>query len=284
MSLVRITRRRLLAAAGAGLLGGGIYAFGIEPRWLRTWHVEVPVRGLGAGLDGYRIAQMSDFHVGAGVPPAHVADAVARALAFEPDLVALTGDFVHRGAGGGSAEEAARLLAPLRARDGVVAVMGNHDADVYASDGFHADRVSLRRVKGALGDAGIRVLENERISVARGGAAMHVVGLGDLWTGLFDRFAARPDGAPTVVLSHNPDTAPDLAADGAGLVLSGHTHGGQVSVPFLGLLTAAVVPLCAETFRLGGTRLYVNRGVGWLRRVRLFVRPEVTLLTLRPAT
>jgi len=88
---------------------------------------------------------------------------------------------------------------------------------------------------------------------------------------------------PTVALSHNPDTAPALARAGADLILSGHTHGGQVEIPFLGppLLPVRRRAYYAGLYRVETARLYVNRGVGWLRRVRLFVRPEITFLTLQ---
>ena len=117
---------------------------------------------------------------------------------------------------------------------------------------------------------------------------LRLVGVGDLWTGPYVPSCLPPPtaGKPTIVLSHNPDTAPELAKRGADLILSGHTHGGQVSIPFLGppILPVRLRQYAAGHYRLKTSQLYVNRGLGWLRRVRLFVRPEVTILRLKPAS
>ncbi len=283
---MKLSRRALLRMAGGGAaaaaLGAG-YAFGIEPVWLRTVEHEVALRGLDAAFDGYRIVQLSDLHVGAGVPEAHLRGAVERANALSPDLVVLTGDYVHHGGTPALAEEVGSLLSALRAPDGILGVEGNHDRGVYRASGRGTRNDAL---EGALLHAGVRMLANECAWVERaGGARLAVAGYGDLWCGRFD--AAAVDipslGAPCVALSHNPDTAARLAAAGASLVLSGHTHGGQVSLPFLGppLLPVQDRRFAAGPYDIGSTRLYVNRGVGWLRRVRLFVRPEVTLHLLR---
>jgi len=285
---VRITRRRLLRLAGGGAaaaaLGAG-YAFGIEPVWLRTVEHDVRLRGLAASFDGYRIVQLSDLHVGAGVPGDYLEGAIERANALSPDLVVVTGDFVHRGGSAALCEQVGRLLAGLRARDGLFAVEGNHDRGVYgASHTRRADSVASLRA--ALGSAGVRLLENEAATLERpGGARLPIVGYGDLWAGGFrsEAIDLKSAGGPVVALSHNPDTAEMLATAGASLILSGHTHGGQVSLPFLGppILPVSDRRFAAGPYDVGGARLYVNRGVGWLRRVRLFVRPEVTLHLLR---
>ncbi|MHC4549914.1 MAG: phosphodiesterase YaeI [Planctomycetota bacterium] len=285
-----ITRRRLLklgAAGAAACVGTGVYAFGIEPIWLRRVDLEVRLDGLDAAFDGFTIVQLSDFHVGAGVPYDYLRDAVALARAARPDLVALTGDFVHGGGDAGLADDAAEIVSTLPPAAPTCAVLGNHDGGVYGPERT-ADPVSFRRVHDTLAAAGIRVLLNERLTLERGRARLHVAGLGDLWVGAFRPRAVplRDRGGPTVALSHNPDTAYDVAAHGADLILSGHTHGGQVSLPFLGppILPVRHRELAAGHYHLKGAQLYVNRGVGWLRRVRLFVRPEVTVLRLRPAT
>ena len=279
-----VGRRRFLkfcvAAAACGV-GGASYVFGLEPVWLRTVRCEIPLAGLDPALDGFTIAQLSDLHHGAGVPLSLFEQAVARANDARPDIVALTGDFVHRGGGTGLEREIADILTGLQPRIGTYAVLGNHDAGVYRPGG---GREAIRRaqvVSGALGSRGIAVLRNEVVTPVPG---LRLAGLGDLWTGDFEPDRIHLD-ATTVVLSHNPDTAPELAERGAGLILSGHTHGGQVSIPFLGppILPVRLRQYHAGHYRLGEGQLYVNRGVGWLRRVRLFVRPEVTILTLRSA-
>lgn len=281
-----LDRRGFLRFCGSGAAVtclGGIYALGIEPVWLQTVRRDVVLPGLDPAFDGYTIAQLSDLHVGCGVPGRLLRDAVARVNRARPDLVALTGDFVHRGARGDLAERAGEVLAPLAASDGVLAVLGNHDAGCYGGRRV-ADQASMRQVAGALREGGVRVLDNERVRITRAGARLDVAGFGDLWSDAFTPWAVPVDGV-TIALSHNPDTAPELAGRGMSLVLAGHTHGGQVWIPGIG---APILPVrhkefVAGHYPVGDGQLYVNRGLGWLRRVRLFTRPEVTVLTLRPA-
>jgi len=288
----KITRRRLLKLAGAtlGVAGlGAFYAFRIEPVWLQTVDVEIPIEGLPAAFDGFRIVQLSDLHVGAGVPESLIQDAVECANEARPDLIVVTGDFIHHASAGRHARVAAELLERLAAPSGVFGVIGNHDLGVYHPDGTagSAGQESRRRVCEELGTRGLRVLENESHLVERNGARLRLTGLGDYWADRFDPAAAGllESGDATVVLCHNPDAIEPLETYDGDLVLSGHTHGGQVQVPFLG---APVLPVVhreryAGLYRVGEKWLYINRGVGWIRRVRLFARPEVTVITLVPA-
>ncbi|MHC4850261.1 MAG: metallophosphoesterase [Planctomycetota bacterium] len=283
-----MTRRRFLKVAGATGIAGvaaGAYAFGVEPTWLRTVRHEVPVHGLDPRLDGLRIVQLSDLHVGAGVPLDYLREAVDRALALEPDAIVVTGDFVHRGGKARAVRDACKIVQRLRAPLGTFGVLGNHDHGVYNGNGQVAQAGDGRIVE-QLGAAGLRVLQNQAtVLEPAGGGAVRLVGYADLWSGGFDPVALPSDPShPTIALSHNPDTAPELASrTDAALVLCGHTHGGQVNIPFMGppILPVANRQFAAGLYDIGDTRLYVNRGVGWLRRVRLFVRPEVTLHVLR---
>jgi len=281
------SRRRVLklgAYAGLACVPPAIYAFGIEPVWLRTVEVDVPMRGLPAAFAGYRIAQISDLHWGCGVAADQIEDAVARVLDGQPDLIALTGDFLHRGGDTGDADQVAELHRRLSARDGVVAVLGNHDHDVYRSGGGAPAYDKSRRLRSALAASGIEVLEDRTREIRRADASIQVAGFGDFWAGRFDSLAGAPaDDVVSIALSHNPDTAPDLWSAGHDLILCGHTHGGQVCIPFMGppILPVARREFSAGLYERGGKHLYVNRGVGWLARIRCFVRPEVTLLTLR---
>ena len=283
-----ITRRRLLKVMAGGAAAcsvGAAYAFGIEPTWLRTVEQEVRVRGLDPAFQGYSIGQLSDLHVGAGVPLPYLRGAVQRLNAAAPDVIAVTGDIVHEGGSVEEARTAAGVLAGLRAPDGVYAVLGNHDLGVFSR--HEREQPGTRaQIVDALHAVGIRVLENEEKILSRGTARLRLIGLDDYWAGRHDPDAVgQPSpGAPRVVLCHNPDAAPHLAERDVDLLLSGHTHGGQVSIPFLGppILPVENREYVAGLYRLGETDLYVNRGVGWLRRVRLFVRPEVTLLRLQP--
>ena len=141
----------------------------------------------------------------------------------------------------------------------------------------------MRRVGRALLGTGWKVLQNRAVTLERGGARLRVVGLGDLWSGFFE--PDEVDVTDAIVLEHNPDAVPRLLHRRPALILCGHTHGGQVAAPFLGppILPVRHREYAAGLYELGDTPLYVNRGVGWLYRVRLFVRPEVTVLTLRAA-
>jgi predicted MPP superfamily phosphohydrolase len=159
-----------------------------------------------------------------------------------------------------------------------LACLGNHDTGAYHA-GRPVNAGALRRLLRALEGAGVDTLENESRAMVRSGARLSVGGYGDLWSG---RFAPDALPAPDLALSHNPDTAPRLAASGAKVILSGHTHGGQVRVPLLG---APYVPVrhkefLAGPYRIGDTHLHVNPGLGYSYRVRFCARPEVTLLTL----
>jgi predicted MPP superfamily phosphohydrolase len=280
-----MTRRRFLKVAGATGIAAGAYVFGFEPTWLRTVRHDVPVPGLDSRLDGLRIVQLSDLHVGAGVPLDYLREATDRALALEPDAIVMTGDFVHRGGEVRTVREVSEIVGRLRAPLGLFGVLGNHDNGVFDGRGRVAP-AGDGRIVDQLGAAGLRVLQNKATVLERaGGGAVRLVGYADLWSGGFDPVALPSDPShPTIALSHNPDTALDLAEKTeARLILSGHTHGGQVNIPFMGppILPVSNRRFAAGPYDIDGTRLYVNRGVGWLRRVRLFVRPEVTLHVLR---
>jgi uncharacterized protein len=291
---MKITRRRFLAVLGsaaATCAGAGAYARWIEPTWLKTYEVEITVPRLDPAFDGYVITQLSDLHVGGGVPTSLLEEAVARCLDAKPDLAVLTGDFIQDRRPERSTGTVEEVLGSLTARDGVLAVLGNHDAGVFSSD-HTPDVRKMNLVTKALESAGARVLENAERILTRGSARLRVIGLGDLWTRRFrpDPLARRHPDMPTIALSHNPDTAPELSRLGCDVILSGHTHGGQVRIPFFTPprlpvrrhdLAAGLVHLPADE---GGAQVYVNRGVGWLRQVRFCVRPEVTVIRLRTAT
>jgi predicted MPP superfamily phosphohydrolase len=209
-------------------------------------------------------------------------DALRTAAALEPDLVALTGDFVsYRTAH--ECEELARVLRWLpRGRLGTVAALGNHDY----GDGWRQLDVA-DAVSDVVRDAGATVLRNARVELA----GLQLAGLGDLWSPEYPAAAAAVAGldraAPTVVLCHNPDALDWPMWDGVrGWVLAGHTHGGQCKPPFL---PPPILPVHNKRYSAGaldvgpGRTLYVNRGLGHLYQVRFNVRPEITLFTLETA-
>jgi predicted MPP superfamily phosphohydrolase len=262
------------------------YAYHVEPTWLTVTRVTLRVHGLPSALAGVRIAQLSDFHFGPHIPAGYLESVVARAAAESPHLVALTGDFIDRGPDHVAA--AARLFRGLTAPLGVFAVLGNHDFAVHTARGKRRYPDLHRRVADALGTEGVDVLRNRAVRLAHNGAALVVAGVDDLWSGESDPAAALsgacPD-APRVLLAHNPHSVEHLDGHRADVVLSGHTHGGQINWPGLGRLFLGTKARrrAAGLYPLAAGHLYVNTGVGFGWRFRFGVRPELTVLTLQPA-
>jgi hypothetical protein len=266
------------------------YAYHVEPTWLAVNQVELPIHGLSPALSGLRVAQLSDFHHGPHIPTGYLEGAVERTVAEKPDLIALTGDFIDRGPE--HVATAARLFRGLKAPLGVFAVLGNHDFSVHTARGARRYAELDRRVADALAAEGVTVLRNRAIPVEHNGAKLLVAGVDDLWSGESDADAALAgtcENTPRVVLAHNPQSAEQLANHRADLILSGHTHGGQINWPGLGRLllgkkarrwAAGLYPLEAGHL---ASHLYVNTGVGFGWRFRFGVRPELAVFTLKPA-
>ncbi len=297
------SRRRLLvdgAAAGAGLLmaSAPVYAAAIEPNLITVRTYRIPITGLPSALNGLRIVQLSDTHLGPRVHSSHIEHAVRIAIEQKPDLIALTGDYVHQSAG--VIEAAAELFKPLMDAPGikgVVGVLGNHD--------WHTDG---KRMSRALTDLGVRMIDNDRVFLDANSrtlsnepptdpaSALCFVGLGDLLTATVEpdrAFAGIHADTPRVLLAHVPDTleletvrAP--SGPRIDLALCGHTHGGQIRVPFLG---TPVVPSDYGQKYAGGLipadvcaaacPVIVSRGIGTsILPVRIGVPPEVVVVEL----
>jgi predicted MPP superfamily phosphohydrolase len=262
------------------------YGFRVEPTWLELNHVPVSVQGLPGAFAGFRIAQLSDFHCSRQVTPAYLAEAVELARAQSPDLVVLTGDFVHRGFK--YVPAVATTLGRLTAPHGVYAVLGNHDFSVRNALGFRRHRHLHRAVARALTAQGIRVLHNEAVLLRREKAALQLIGVADLWSRVCDldrAFAGLSPELPSIVLAHNPRTALELDGRRCDLMLSGHTHGGQINLPGIGrpTLSRRARRFAAGLYRYRDAHVYVNKGVGFGFRFRFGARPEVAVLTLQPA-
>jgi len=249
-------------------------------RRLRVTRIDLPVPGLPAALDGFRIAQVSDLHVG---PLAHrgaLREAFARVMALDPDMVCVTGDIADS-----PATDLGRWvpeLARLRARHGVFAILGNHDREAGSE-----------QVADALGrGTPWRVLRDEVARVDVAGARLHVVGLEDRPTpdearALPGLLAAVPAGEPYILLAHKPDVFEVAAPAGVPLTLAGHTHGGQLALPGLPRLNPArflMTSFDGGTYTRPGALMHVSRGLGVSgQRVRVGVPREIALVTLRPA-
>ncbi len=248
----------------------------LEAKWCRVTRQRVVLEALPAAFTGFRIALLSDIHHGPFVPLSYVRHVVALANALEADLVCLCGDYVHRGRR--FIAPVGEALAALRGRSGVVAVLGNHD---------HWDGAAATRR--ALAAARIPELRNGGQWIYRGGARIRFAGVGDLLEDRQDLAGALGDARAddvTVLLSHEPDFAEGIADRRVSLVLSGHTHGGQVHVPGYGppvLPTRLARKYASGLVRAPATQVFVTRGVGTITPpVRLCCRPEVALLTLAP--
>jgi predicted MPP superfamily phosphohydrolase len=256
------------------VLLGGLWSFGIEPGLLQERRLELASANWHA--KPITIGFASDFHVGAPhAGPAQLRRVVDGLMAAQPDLILLGGDFVIQGVLGGEktspeaiAAELARLHAPL----GVHAVLGNHD---WWLDGGQVSK--------ALTDAGIQVHENERVTLADG---IQLAGVGDDMTNhanVAQTFRQGGEVSNLIVLLHDPANAPELPA-GAAVALTGHTHGGQVRLPFIGaLITPGRSPLRHAWGWIPDVPVptWVSAGVGTsILPVRFNCPPEYVLLHL----
>jgi predicted MPP superfamily phosphohydrolase len=253
------------------------YGVLVRRRWVRVVEREVRVARLDRRFDGLRIAHLSDLHIGTLTPKAWGLSWARAANERAPDLAVVTGDMVTSGTD--FHDDVGEVVGALRARQGVFASMGNHD---YFGEGEPLVRTLRAR--------GVRVLRNEGVVVERDGAALWLAAIDDTWTRRDDLDAAlrdRPQGAAVVLLAHDPARFDDAADAGANLVLSGHTHGGQVAMPFF----ARAISLASLAHRYnvgfyerGEATLYVHPGLGTTGPpMRLGAAPEVTILVLRAA-
>ena len=267
----------MIALIGVVLL---TWAFWIEPSRLVIQREKI---SLPLNLRGpLRIAILSDLHVGSpfnGID--HLKTIVDRTNAEKPDLICILGDLVIQGVRGGTfvdPETISAELGRLRAPSGVVAVLGNHDG------WFDHNRVS-----DALTRNRINVIEDTAVKIETGAGAVWMAGVSDLWMGKHDlnaaMAAAKDDRAPIILMTHNPDVFPDVPAR-VSLTLAGHTHGGQVRLPFLG---RPIVPsrfgerYAAGFVTEGGRHLFVATGIGTsILPVRFRVPPSIAVLTIDP--
>ena len=271
-----LTRRRIISG-GLACVAAGVGAKGVHNgfRLPDVVEVELEFPDLPPAFDGYRIAHLSDLHISAAARADRTVGVVRLVNECEPDLIAITGDFVD-----GTAERRGADVAPLaglRAADGVVGCTGNHE---YYS-GWGVWRGVFQRL-------GISMLENERLLLRRGDATLAILGENDPVSYKSDirmAAAAVPEGAFRILLAHRPTRLAEHAAHGVRLQLSGHTHGGAV----LGLdrfVARANEGHVRGLYREHGLTLYVNSGTGqWAGfPTRLGVVPEITLITLRRAS
>ena len=277
----------LLNLVNAAILGFILLAFGVvgygflvEPGWVKVENVRLKLSRLARVFSGLRIAQISDIHMGGWMNSRrfqHVAELI---LAQKPDLLLITGDFLYghsfTDASRDSIQDVIKVLAPLAKSIPSFAVLGNHD--------YWTNSEAIREM---LSICGVMDLTNTVHTLTRGCDNLHLCGVDDVWAGdvrLDEVVAQLIDNSTAILLAHEPDFADWSAATHKfDLQISGHTHGGQVGIPFFG---APVLPYLGRKYprglyKVGKMFQYTNRGVGMHGlAIRLNCPPEITLFTL----
>jgi len=275
-----ISRRRFLRLAGyTGIFGlVASYPVFIERYLVVTNTYRIPVPNLPQAFAGFRLVQLADLHYGFLVPQRLIRDVIARANRITRDVIVCTGDYVHKNRSIEQIDTVWPLMAELNAPSGVFSVLGNHDhwADTSRSQYW-------------LSQTG-QDLRHKVVQIERNGSRLWLVGAGDLWEdhrNLDDLMRKIPDSDCRLVLAHNPDTADTDFSSRVDLMISGHTHGGQVDIPFIG---TPILPVRNKNYSSGlktslrGTKVFISKGIGWaVLPVRFNCLPEIAVLELVPA-
>lgn len=308
MSRFTLSRRAFLAASASAAgtaIGAGYYTTLVEPFWLDVHTETHNLTSWPTGLDNLRIAHLTDLHLDARTPRDYLRELSRRVREeIKPDLVAYTGDLTTHDAD--HLAEGADWLASFNLPTFVC--LGNHDYDPATSVRPFRPMSLAEDLERLLRNTPVRVLRNSAVplnltpnpSAATTAPStspspappteLWIAGVEDFYTGLCDGNAAVasvPPGSPRLMLCHNPDAwrLVDDAADG-GLVLSGHTHGGQIRLPFFGPILVPVQERdkVAGLVQLSRSKMYVSRGVGYLLRARFNCRPELAVhrILVRP--
>jgi predicted MPP superfamily phosphohydrolase len=282
-----VSRRSFLRGALCSVGGLALYAGEFERHWLEVVKKDIGLRGLSAEFDGLTIAQLSDIHLDEFTEPFLLQEAIDAINQAKPDMVLLTGDYVTaqvlpQKLTVDAAWQCSKLLSSLQCNQRY-AIFGNHD--IFAGE---------EHVGEALKYHGMTVLRNEYVPIERGASRIWLSGLDDPCEGQPDADLAIPArirnqaNEPVILMCHAPDYVDQLRMHPAGqavsLVLSGHTHGGQIQLPVIGALwlPPGGRKYVQGLFQLGTTQLYVNRGIGSVGApFRFNCRPEITVFTLR---
>ncbi|MBS1710066.1 MAG: metallophosphoesterase [Armatimonadetes bacterium] len=273
----RLTRRQVLQRGLAGTSAIASYSFLLEPNWLELVRRDVTIKGLGKGLDGFKIGLVSDLHVPRFIDREFVHSAMDLLAAEKPDVFCLPGD-VYEGVRNDKVVSLKGFFDHYSAPYGLVATLGNHDYRL-------GERAVASRIRD---DTPFKVLLNDHVPVERDGAVLALGGCNDLRWGRPDvakTFHGVDPKVPRVMLAHNPDICEEWRGDTrVDLALCGHTHGGQIKLlPWYAPVTNSRY---GQKYREGLVqgkvyRAYVTRGLARQFHCRLMSRPEVTLLTLR---
>ena len=283
----KVSRRDFLKLLKAGTIslgalaaGGAGWSFLIEPGWIQIENVTLNLPRLTSQFFGTRIAQISDIHMGGWMNSDHLQRAVDLVIAEKPDLLLLTGDFLIGHIFDSNSEEHLQslidILTPLAKSIPTFGVLGNHD--------YWTSADAIREM---LEQSGVTDLTNSTFTISRGGETLHLCGVDDIWEGdvrLDDVVSKLPNEGAAILLAHEPDFADESAATQRfDLQVSGHSHGGQVVIPFYG---APILPYLGQKYpsglyQVGNMFQYTNRGLGMIDPpVRFNCPPEITVFTL----
>ena len=288
------TRRSLFKlSASVALTAIAVDSSVLEPNSPKLVELTLPIKRLPAAWDGFRIAQLSDFHYDEDFSVVPLRKAVEVINTVKPDLIVLTGDFVtaplfvsrrkkadefvsRRNKAADLIDPCAQLLTKLKARLGLYACLGNHDASTDAD-----------RIFNTLQSHNITVLRNHSVPFEKEGKRLWLAGVDDVINGSPDldiTLQKIPTDEAVVLLAHEPDYATHVAKYSVDLQLSGHSHGGQVRIPFIGapILPELGVKYSKGLYQVGKLALYTNVGIGTVNLpVRFDCPPEITLITLK---
>jgi len=271
-----------LAAATGIAVGTGSLVFGdaFSPYVIDVTDHRIPLRNLSSNFDGYKIIQITDLHMGSWLNRERLLEVVELVNELQPDLVAITGDFIVKGEIESQADNLIFALSQLQAMDGVVGVLGNHD---YVAN--------VERTREVLQQANVLELPNEHIIIERDSAKLVIAGLDDVWADQHDiaKLTSQiPEGLPVVLMAHEPDIADKTSRTGRfGLQISGHSHGGQIRTSDG---NAPVLPWLGEKYSIGRYQVkdmiqYTNRGIGMTGiPIRINCPPEISIFNLEPLT
>lgn len=249
-----------------------LYAYKVEPGWIVVKEQPVEIAGLPPAFDGFRIVQLSDLH-GTRFPDRGI---IHRVNKLNPDLVVITGD-VFDGMKGTKLEYADEVFKGIKSRYGIFFVLGNND--FY----FPRDKLSKQ-----LSGLGIKVLVNQNHRISIGGQTLWIIGVNDphLRKADMPKALEGTEAGTKILLAHSPEIFDEAAGVGIQLVLAGHTHGGQINIPFFPRISAFVrkgyEQYLSGLYKVDHTQMYVNQGLGVGKiPLRFMVRPEITVVTLR---
>ena len=268
--------RRVALVLTAILLGCFLYGWLVEPNWIEVVPIQLTLPRLTPEFNGFKVVQISDLHVSRYMTQKRLDKIVTLINEQKPDVVALTGDFDSKRAWF-KPSMLVEELSKINPQESTFAVLGNHDH-------FRNKQVAVRK---ALADSNVRELDNQVYTFQRGEEKLSFAGLDDPYVGMPDLkhlLQRLPQDGAVIILVHEPDIADRLAKTHRfDLQLSGHSHGGQISIPFLG---PVVLPPGGQKYILGQTQVqdlweYTNRGVGMTSiPIRFNSRPEITVFTL----